>query len=155
MNGAQTRFYPVGKFDIPASGYVRVSFQGAGKVSELMIGGTATTGENCYFNESNENVSQHFARRGPSVHFRYNLPRGDEYEYFYNELTVTPGNDVVGTYCMTNGFGEGYCGLQVNSKGERRILFSVWSPFETDYPNQIPPDQEVVNIRRTELILFH
>ena len=38
---------------------------------------------------------------------------------------------------MANGFGEGYFGIQVNSETERRILFSIWSPFKTDDPNSI------------------
>jgi hypothetical protein len=29
---------------------------------------------------------------------------------------------------MSNGFGEGYFGMQVNAATERRILFSVWDP---------------------------
>lgn len=44
---------------------------------------------------------------------------------------------------MTNGFGEGYCGIQANSDTERRILFSVWSPFETDDPKAIPEDHRI------------
>ena len=31
---------------------------------------------------------------------------------------------------MANGFGEGYFGIQVNGPNERRVLFSVWSPFK-------------------------
>jgi hypothetical protein len=49
---------------------------------------------------------------------------------------------------MANGFGQGYFGFQVNSQNERRILFSVWSPYETDDPNEIPDDQRVELLRR-------
>jgi hypothetical protein len=32
---------------------------------------------------------------------------------------------------------------EVNSKSERRILFSIWSPFETEDPNEIPEEFKV------------
>jgi len=44
---------------------------------------------------------------------------------------------------MANGFHTGYFGMQVNSENERRVLFSVWSPFKTDNPKQIPKEQRV------------
>jgi len=70
------------------------------------------------------------------------LPEED-IEYFYNEILVPEGEDKIGSYYMSNGFGEGYCGIQVNSKTERQILFSVWSPFVTNYPDSIPIDQNI------------
>jgi hypothetical protein len=45
---------------------------------------------------------------------------------------------------MANGFAEGYFGIQVNSASERRVLFSVWSPFRTDDPKNIPADQRIL-----------
>ena len=45
---------------------------------------------------------------------------------------------------MANGFGEGYFGMQVNGPSERRVLFSIWSPFRTDNPREIPADQRIV-----------
>ena len=56
---------------------------------------------------------------------------------------VPEGNDVLGSYFMANGFAQGYFGIQVNSPTERRILFSVWSPFHTDDPSEIP-DQAIL-----------
>lgn len=44
---------------------------------------------------------------------------------------------------MANGFGEGYFGIQVNSATERRVLFSVWSGFDTNNPAEIPSDYTV------------
>jgi hypothetical protein len=49
---------------------------------------------------------------------------------------------------MTNGFGEGYFGIQVNSEVERRILFSVWSPFKTDNPGEIPDEEKVILLKK-------
>jgi hypothetical protein len=36
-----------------------------------------------------------------------------EIEWFYSELTVPEGSDVIGSYFMANGFSEGYFGIQV------------------------------------------
>jgi hypothetical protein len=65
-----------------------------------------------------------------------------------NEITVPAGNDPVGSYFMGNGFGEGYFGIQVNSAIERKVLFSVWSPFETDDPREIPDDKKIILLKK-------
>ena len=70
--------------------------------------------------------------------------------YFYNEIRVPNGNDVPGSYFMANGFGQGYFGIQVNSPTERRVLFSVWSPYSTDDPNEIPEDQRINLLKKGE-----
>ncbi|MGL4854361.1 MAG: DUF3472 domain-containing protein, partial [Lentisphaeria bacterium] len=69
-------------------------------------------------------------------------------EYFYNEITVPKGEDQLATYFMACGFGQGYFGMQVNSPKERRILFSVWSPFDTQNPADIPEDMQIKMLRR-------
>jgi hypothetical protein len=51
---------------------------------------------------------------------------------------------------MANGFGEGYFGIQVNSATERRVLFSVWSPFSTDDPKSIPEDMRISLLKKGE-----
>jgi hypothetical protein len=70
--------------------------------------------------------------------------------YFYNEITVPENNDVLGSYFMANGFGQGYFGMQVNSPTERRILFSVWSPYETDNPGTIPDEFKIKLLKNGE-----
>src|SRR5690606_21222867 len=80
----------------------------------------------------------YWGRRGPSVHLQYQFPRSTPLTYAYSEITVPKGQDAIGSYFMANGFGEGYFGMQVNSDTERRVLFSVWSPFQTDNPADIP-----------------
>lgn len=90
----------------------------------------------------------YWGRRGPSVHLSYTLPEDENYKWFYNEMTVPKGEDPIGSYFMANGFGEGYFGIQVNSASERRILFSVWSPFSTDNPNAIPEDQKIKLLKK-------
>ncbi|MEI7586837.1 DUF3472 domain-containing protein [Runella sp.] len=91
----------------------------------------------------NKDDNFHFGRRGPSVHLGYEFPENTTIKWFYNELTVPEGDDPIGSYYMANGFGEGYFGMQRNSATERKILFSVWSPFETDDPKTIPEAQRI------------
>jgi hypothetical protein len=91
----------------------------------------------------NKDDNFHFGRRGPSVHLGYEFPENTTIKWFYNELTVPEGDDPIGSYYMANGFGEGYFGMQRNSDTERKILFSVWSPFETDDPTAIPEAQKI------------
>ncbi|MDE6228690.1 MAG: DUF3472 domain-containing protein, partial [Muribaculaceae bacterium] len=91
--------------------------------------------------------SDYWGRRGPSVHMAYRLPEGDT-EWFYNEVTVPKEGETMHSYYMAAGFGEGYFGMQFNSPEERRVLFSVWSPFDTQDPREIPEDQQVKLLRR-------
>lgn len=132
-------------------GYVEVQLQGLStqndifaEVSDLVIDGDITEQPLYYVDD----FSYYWGRRGPSVHMGYQLPNDQDFEYFYNEVTVPEGEDVMNSYFMANGFGEGYFGMQTNSENERRILFSVWSPFTTDNPDEIPDDEKIVNLRR-------
>lgn len=92
----------------------------------------------------------YWGRRGPSVHLSYTAPVDANFKWFYNEMTIPEGEDPIGSYFMANGFAEGYFGIQVNSPTERRILFSVWSPFATDNPNAIPEDQKIKLLKKGE-----
>ncbi|WP_099367034.1 DUF3472 domain-containing protein [Sphingobacterium sp. 1.A.4] len=136
----------VGEFDVPA-GYVKIDLQGTkksgsnfGEVSEMTISGSATAAGLVY---SNKASFYYWARRGPSCHLQYTIPTTESVSYFYSEVMVPTGEDAQGSYFMANGFAEGYFGFQVNSPTKRRILFSVWSPYNTDNPNDIPADQRI------------
>lgn len=138
----------VGNIDIPQAGYVRIDLQGIsrsgetfGEVSQLIVDNV--TGKSSYVKD----FSDYWGRRGPSVHLGYSLPEGDT-EWFYNELTVPEEGETMESYYMAAGFGEGYFGMQYNSPTERRILFSVWSPFDTQNPDDIPDDQKIRLLRR-------
>ncbi len=135
------------------TGYVRVDLQGVkrtgeefARISALLVDGEPTAGTINYVGD----FSFYWGRRGPSVHLNYPLPKEENIEWFYNVVTVPVGEDPVGSYYMANGFGEGYCGIQVNSPTERRILFSVWSPFNTDNPKDIPEDQRIKMLKKGE-----
>lgn len=100
------------------------------------------------FVKDNENNRFYWGRRGPSVHLTYSLPDSQNFKWFYNEVVVPEGQDPIGSYFMANGFGEGYFGIQVNGPDERRILFSVWSPFQTDDPTTIPEEEKILLLKK-------
>ena len=102
------------------------------------------------FVKDNESNRYYWGRRGPSVHLTYTLPEDRDFQWFYNEVTVPTGSDPIGSYFMANGFAEGYFGIQVNSAEERRILFSVWSPFKTDNPTEIPEEEKIKLLKKGE-----
>ncbi|WP_268225670.1 DUF3472 domain-containing protein [Sinomicrobium oceani] len=136
----------IGKFEVENPGYYYVELQGKEKtsdyiadVNEVLIGGSATEDTVYYVKDD-----FYWGRRGPSVHLTYDVPASSDILWFYNEVTVPEGEDVLGSYFMANGFGQGYFGIQVNSESERRILFSVWSPYETDDPSTIPDDYKII-----------
>ncbi|NCI46530.1 DUF3472 domain-containing protein [Sediminibacterium soli] len=146
--------YDIGEWDIAAPGYVMISAQGLGKtggvyaeVKEFYISGSAVD-SNTAFVRNNEGNYFYWGRRGPSVHINYDISGISDIEWFYNEITVPAGNDVIGSYFMADGFAEGYFGMQVNSERERRIIFSVWSSFRTDNPKEIPEDQKIVLVKK-------
>lgn len=112
-----------------------------GNVKELIVDNVA--GASNYV----KNFSDYWGRRGPSVHLAYRLPEGDN-EWFYNEVTVPAEGETMCSYYMVAGFGEGYFGMQFNSPQERRVLFSVWSPFDTQDPRDIPDDQKIKLLRK-------
>lgn len=143
---------PVGVVEFSKPGYQRVDIRGIGKaedgdfgeVSEIVLEGIS--GPMNYVH----NFEAYWGRRGPSVHMKYTPPVGKDIEYFYNEVYVPVGSDVLSTYFMACGFSGGYFGIQVNSETERRVLFSVWSPYETDNPNEIPEDYRVIFKKKGE-----
>lgn len=141
--------YFAGEWRVGQPGYIPIYIQGISKsgadfgvLSALGISGTAVSAETAFVKD---NLDHYFywGRRGPSVHLNFNTRGIENIEWFYSEITVPHGNDVIGSYFMANGFGEGYFGMQVNSETERRILFSVWSPYETDNPDAIPEEYKI------------
>ncbi|MES2417317.1 MAG: DUF3472 domain-containing protein [Bacteroidota bacterium] len=144
----------IGSWTLKDTGYVAVTIKGISKTStnfasivNLNVGGTAVDIKTTFV-KNNEGNFFYWGRRGPSVHLNYELPENTNAEWFYNEVTVPKGDDVQGSYFMANGFGEGYFGMQVNSPTERRILFSVWSPFNTDDPKSIPASHQIKILKK-------
>lgn len=139
---------PVGRIEVAKPGYVRIDLQGIskqtdcfGEVKSLIVDNVV--GKSNYVKD----FADYWGRRGPSVHLAYTLPQGNT-EWFYNEVTVPKEGETMHSYYMVAGFGQGYFGMQYNSPTERRVLFSVWSPFDTQDPKLIPDDQKIQLLRK-------
>jgi hypothetical protein len=154
VSGEGIQEVSLGNISVKAPGYVRVDLQGLSKqgavfaeVIDLLVDSdVAELKVNCV--KDSEGNRFYWGRRGPSVHLPYEVPAGMKIEYFYNEVMVPEGQDAIGSYFMANGFGEGYFGMQVNGPQDRRVLFSVWSPFHTDNPKEIPEEERVQVLAR-------
>lgn len=148
----------IGSFRVDAPGYVRVDLQGEacdrhfGAYTALLVGGEAAAGGVTAVPGTDAGNWPYWGRRGPSVHMNYTAPAGRKIRCFYNEVTVPEDNDVLHSYYMANGFSGGYMGMQSNEPdpARRRILFSVWSAFATDRPEQIPDAYAVKLLRQGE-----
>jgi len=146
-----------GEWKINDTGYIAITIQGSktdklfGPFETLEISGTAVN-EATKFVKDNTDHFFYWGRRGPSVHLNYQWQQetDEKIEYFYNEMMIPKGEDVIGSYFMAIGFQHGYFGIQVNSKTERRVLFSVWSPFQTDDPKAIPDSLKIRLIKKGE-----
>lgn len=147
---------PIGSWKIDKEGYVALKIKGISKtgkqfpsINRLTISSSDYDGKIAYV-PNNEGNFYHWGRRGPSVHLNYQVPETTNAEWYYNEITVPVNEDKIGSYFMANGFGEGYFGIQVNSATERRVLFSVWSPFTTDDPASIPETHKIKMLKKGE-----
>lgn len=158
LNNRNTEILSMGTIHIKKAGYVKIDLKGVSKtglvfanISDLVVEGTALEKGASYV-KNNEGNYFYWGHRGPSVHLKYEIPAVTKgVEWFYNEITVPVGQDKLGTYYMANGFDGGYFGMQVNSPTERRVLFSIWSPFSTDDPKLIPDSMKVLLLKKGKL----
>lgn len=154
IDSPESTSHQIGRVAVSAAGYVRVDIQGLerdgqvyAEMSELLVA-SDTEDLELSFVKTDERNMFYWGRRGPSVHLRYQLPPDGNMQYAYSEIRVPEGLDPIGSYFMANGFAEGYFGIQVNGATERRVLFSIWSPFKTDNPRDVPQDQRIVLVRK-------
>ncbi len=152
INSTNLKDTLVGGFKIESPGYQVVELEYINKkgtecstITNLIIGSDELINNGLYYVKDDI----YWGRRGPSVHLNYEVPKvSSDVTWFYNEVIVPKSNDILGSYYMANGFGEGYFGMQVNSETERRFLFSVWSPFKTNNPKKIPEDQRITLLKK-------
>ena len=154
INNSQPKDYDAGEWTATDTGYIAIKVKVISKtgnnfadISAIKLSGPAVTGKTAFVKNNDGNLF-YWGRRGPSVHLNYTVPTKTNVEWFYNEVTVPPGNDVMHSYFMADGFNEGYFGMQVNSPTERHILFSVWSPFKTDKPSDIPDSAKILMLKK-------
>ena len=138
-----------GEWKIADSGYIAIDVRGYsrknnsfGILKSIRVEGNPVNESSAFVRDNTDNYF-YWGRRGPSVHLNYQVDNSVQASWFYNEITVPAGNDIIGSYFMANGFAEGYFGMQVNSESERRILFSIWSPYNTDDPASIPDSLKI------------
>ena len=98
----------VGNVVVKQAGYIPLSLEGISKTGDQYAQVESFVIES----EDDKMVyvhdfSDYWGRRGPSVHLNYAMP-DDTIEWFYNEVTVPEDNNVLASYYMANGFGEGY-----------------------------------------------
>lgn len=144
----------VGQWNVPGEGYVSVDVQGISKtsaafgtISTIYLSGTAVT-NTIAFVPNNDNNLFYWGRRGTALSVSPDITGLNNIEWYYSEVKVPATYDAIGSYYMANGFGEGYFGMQVKSPTERWVLFSVWSPFTTNDPTTIPPEDQVILVRK-------
>lgn len=139
--------YFIGSFPIDQIGYHFIELQGIskegntyGEVTDILLGKSTWASDIQFIPEDNI----YWGRRGPAPSLAY---KGDfttkNITWYYNEVTVPEGNDPLNSFFMAIGFSGGYFGLQVNSPTRRTVLFSVWSAYATDNPDQIPEEYTV------------
>ncbi len=156
LSNTESKIKHVGDFHVDKPGYQFIELQGLQKedatfaeVNEILLDIEDPDNSIKYIKDD-----IYFGRRGPSTHLIYNIPdEVGEVEWFYNEIEISEGQDVIGSYFMANGFGEGYFGIQVNSPTERRILFSIWSPYKTDDPSKIPEEYRITLLKKGNQVI--
>jgi hypothetical protein len=84
-------------------------------------------------------------RNAASVHLNYVTEQGAKVDAFYTEVQAI--EEPTGTFYMACGWHRGYFGMQVNSKTERRIIFSVW-----DSGNEATNRDKVADENRVRLV---
>lgn len=153
MDNENYEVVPIGTFSFNKEEYSSIDLKGVDRegsnfaqLTDLVV--EVPKGDTLVFVKENSNNRFYWGRRGPSVHLGYSMPAGVDIEWFYNEVTVPEGEDPLGSYFMANGFSQGYFGIQVNSETERRVLFSVWSPYQTDNPDDIPESERIQLIEK-------
>lgn len=132
-----------GSFEIKQPGYQRFQLESlnppstsAGEIQALVLSGVSTN--DTHFNYKTR-------RNAASVHLTYANPKSTNIAAFYCEMTGV--EDPVATYYMACGWHRGYFGMQVNSKTERRIIFSVW-----DSGNEAVSRSKVADSNRVTLV---
>jgi hypothetical protein len=120
--GAEPATVNFGSFDIAQAGYQRFALESLnppgqpfGDIDALVLSGPAAQ-------EARFNLKPR--RNAASVHLMYPVDKDTKVAAFYCEMTGL--EDPVATYYMACGWHRGYFGMQVNSRTERRIIFSVW-----------------------------
>ncbi|NQV28436.1 MAG: DUF3472 domain-containing protein [Rhodopirellula sp.] len=141
-----------GEATINSAGYYRFELHGTAKpgdafgtVKSMTLSGAAA--KDAHFNLKSR-------RNAASVHLGFPVPREQQVQAFYSEITVE--TDPLWSYYMACGFHRGYFGIQVNSETERRIIFSIWdSGNEGIDRSKVAPEDQVTLLDKGEGVVAH
>ncbi len=146
----------VGDFDIDEAGYHCVEISGLKKrsrvyadINDILIK-PLDANKISYINDDFV-----FGRRGATPNLFYIVPERcpQNIEWFYSEAMVPDSQDVAGCYYAIEGFDGGYFGIQVNHLSKKQFIFSIWSPYVTDNPSEIPEEYRVTCLRKRDSVL--
>jgi hypothetical protein len=85
----------------------------------------------------------------------YNFRNIDSVEWIYSEIKVPNGEAPLKTYyCVIQGY-QYYCGIQTNSKTERRIIFSAWDTRGGKNNVDIPDAEKAVLVSAGDGVVFN
>lgn len=139
---------PAGDFEIRDARYHCVEIHGLTKTGRFFPDVQAVLFSGVAASHLRYNNTEH--KGAASVHLWYSTIRDSAIAWFYTEVRVPAGVNTRNAYYMTNGFRDGYMGIQVNSGTERRFIFSIWSNYDTNDPNQIPAEYAVRLVKKGE-----
>lgn len=97
--GREFQLVNCGYFDITMPGYTRFDIEGIQldeNITDLVLVSDSLLNSSLKFVSDPKDF--YYGRRGPSVHLKYSVPADADIEYFYNEVQVPEGQDVVGAY---------------------------------------------------------
>ena len=162
VTSTQPKDYEVGEWNVDHIGHVKIDIksksvkpnEGAfAKIESFFVGGGVVEKDGVYTTVADVQKKDDtvlYNRRGPYGCLFYNFPTKDDYEWFYNEVVVPDGQDTEGIYFQFAGSSASYMGIQRLAGNKGKVLFSVWSSYVTDDPNQIPADYTVTVLRKGE-----
>jgi len=145
LKGSFYRQYSIPDIEIQDSGFYKIHFKSLLKSSSLIADIQSITLSGNITDAIHINPKAR--RNAASVHLKYPVDDSLAVTGFYNELTVPEGADMLHSYYMACGFKRGYFGMQVNSKKERRVIFSVW-----DAGNEAVDRNKVTDSNKVQLI---
>ncbi len=137
---------PAGEFEVGNAGYHFISLTGVSKTGKYFPDVEAVVFSGPVAMQVQYNRGPY--RGAPSTHLRYEVPGDSAVAWFYTEVSVPEGVNATNAYYETNGFADGYMGIQINSPTERRLIFSIWSNYRTDNPREIPSEYAVKLVKK-------
>lgn len=125
-------------FRAPADGWYRLLLRGGksgARLHDFTISSTDVKGADAVFLAGWRSIPSLHLNTFGSTNNR--LPKGDAFDWIYNEVQIPEDADFTGTYAEAFGFSGGYVGIQNNGrmddgKTNHTVIFSTWDNGDTD-----------------------